>query len=189
MKKREVKPFVGSEVKDTILKISFITGCSIKGICEDLCSHAFKTGLGVELSPYFKRDLYIDGKSFNGNESGSKFNIYTKDAERISTTLNETDYEYAYNLAYAMECSVAKVVAYALEKSMKDFDFLNNYMEQILSKCVTKDRKDILLDVVKKVNDANFEEEYTIVSLLLYIADEYRGLSDGIEGVLKDAYV
>lgn len=189
MKKRGVKPFIETEIKDTIHKVSFVTGCSIKSICEDLCSHAFKSGLGSELSTYFKRDLYVDGKSYKGNENGSKFNVYTKDVERISMTINDTDYEYAYNLAYAMECSVAKIVAYALCKSMQDFEFLNTYIEQILSKSVSEERKDVLLDVVKNVNSANFEEEYSITSLLLYIADEYRRLSDGIEAVLEDAYI
>lgn len=188
MKKREVKPFIDTVIKDTILKISFVTSCSIKSICEDLCSHAFESGLGDELSAYFKRDLNVDGKLYEGNGSGTKFDPLTKDVERISMTLNNTNYDYAYRLAYAMECSVAKIVTYALTKSINDFDFLNSYIEQILRKNVDEERRNLLMDVVKNVNSANFEEEYSIASLVLYIADEYRRFDDGIDSVLKDAY-
>ena len=188
MKKREVKPFVDTVIKDTINKISFVTGCSIKSICEDFCSHAFESGLGYELSAYFKRNLDIDGEHFEGNNMGFKFDPFTKDIERISMTLNNTNYDYAYRLAYAMECSVAKVVAYALGKSISDFDFLNSYIERILRKNVDEKRRSLLLDVVRDVNNTNYEEEYSIASLVLYIADEYRRFDDGIDSVLKDAY-
>lgn len=187
MEKREVKPFVDTGVKDTIYKLSFITGYSVKSICEDLCNHSFTLGIGNELSKYFKRGLNIDGTVFQGNRNAIKFQPTSTNIERISMTLSNSAYEYAYHLSYAMGCSVAKIVAYAVEKSMKDFDFLNRYIEQFLSKHVDKERKDMLLKIVKIVNRGNTEEEYSIASLLLYVADEYKRFDEGVEGVLKDA--
>lgn len=186
MEKKEVKPFIDTGVKDTIYKISFVTGYSVKSICEDLCNHAFKSRLGNELSPYFKRELTIDGMSFQANKKAEKFESTSKDIERISMTLNKNLYEYAYQLAYAMSCSVSKIVAYGVEKSMNDFNFLNSYINQFLSKNIDKERKDIMLKIVKTVNNES-TEEYSMASLLLYIADEYRRFNEGVEGVLKDA--
>jgi|GEM_PF-4066941 len=186
MEKKEVKPFIDTGVKDTIYKISFVTGYSVKSICEDLCNNAFKSRLGNELSPYFKRELIIDGMSFQANKKAEKFESASKEIERISMTLNKNLYEYAYQLAYAMGCSVAKIVAYGVERSMNDFNFLNRYINQFLSKNIDKERKDIMLKIVKTINNES-TEEYSIASLLLYIADEYRRFNEGVESVLKDA--
>lgn len=190
MEKREVKPFIDIDVKDTIYKLSFVTGYSVMSICEDLCNHAFRRGLGHELSPYFKRGIQIDGAIYQGNKKAKKFETSSPKIERISMKISNNAYEYAYNLSYAMGCSVAKIVAYAVEKSMNDFAFLDRYIIQFLSKRIDKERKDMMLKIVKAVN-RNFvvDEEYSIVALLLYIADEYKRLSDGVEGVLKDVVV
>lgn len=190
MGKREVKPFIDIDVKDTVYKLSFVTGYSVMSICEDLCNHSFRKGIGHELSPYFKRGLSIDGAVFQGNKKAQKFESKSTNIERVSMKINNNAYEYAYNLSYAVGCSVAKIVAYAIEKSMNDFAFLERYIKQFLSKKIDKERKDIMLKVVKAVNkDYVGDEELSIAALLLYIADEYKRLSDGVEGVLKDVVV
>lgn len=189
MKKHEVKPFINTVIKDNIYRISDVTGYSVISICEDLCTHAIKSDLAKELSSYFKRSFVIDGMTFNANGSIKKFEPLSTDNERITMTLNREVYDYFYDLSYAIGCSVAKVVAYAVEKSMNDFDFLNRYIEQFLNKKVSKEVKGELLKIVKTVNKGNVDEEYNLVSLLLYIADEYRRFDEGVKGVLKDAYL
>ncbi|MFP7199666.1 hypothetical protein SFC08_01715 [Lysinibacillus halotolerans] len=190
MEKREVKPFIDIDVKDTIYKLSFVTGYSVMSICEDMCNQAFKKGLGHELSPFFKRGIQVDGAVYQGNKKAIKFETSSSKIERISMKVNNNAYEYAYNLSYAIGCSVAKIVAYAVEKSMNDFSFLDRYIRQFLSKQIDKERKDIMLKIVKTVNKYYaIDEEYSIAALLLYIADEYKRLSDGVEGVLKDVVV
>ncbi|MGE7667412.1 hypothetical protein ACQKMN_17060 [Ureibacillus composti] len=190
MEKREVKPFIDIDVKDTIYKLSFVTGYSVKSICEDLCNQSFKNGLGRELSPYFKRGIQIDGSVYQGNKKAERFEASSEKIERISMKISHNGYEYAYNLSYAMGCSVAKVVAYAIEKSINDFAFLDRYIKQFLSKQIDKERKDMMLKIVKAINKDFVEsEEYSIAALLLYIADEYKRVSDGVDGVLKDVVV
>lgn len=189
MEKREVKPFIDTGIKDTIYKLSFITGYSVKSIAEDLCNQAFRSGLGRELAPYFKRGLQIDGSVFQGNKKAAKFESSSINIERISMKLSAGAYEYAYNLSYAMGCSVAKVVAYAVEKSMNDYAFLDRYIKQFLSKKIDKERKAMMLKIVRTVNKDYAEEELSIASLLLYIADEYRRFDEGVDGVLKDVVV
>lgn len=187
MEKREVKPFIDTGIKDTIYKLSFVTGYSVKSICEDLCNHSVKKGLGQELSPYFKRGIQIDGAIYKGNKKSEKFEVVSQNIERVSMKVNNTVFEYVYNLSYAMGCSVAKVVAYAVEKAMNDFVFLDRYIKQFLSKKVEKERKDMMLKIVKTVNKDHSEENLTIASLLLYIADEYKRFGEGVDGVLEDA--
>lgn len=182
MGKLDVKPFIDIAVKDSIYKISHVTGYSVKGICEDLCNHVFENGLGIELSPYFKRDITIDGVEFKGNRKAEKFDPISENSERISLLINETAYEYAYNLSYAVGCSLAKIVGYAVEKCMRDFEFLNNYINQYLSKILGKEQ----VELVSRIIDTT-DEEYGDVLLLLYIADEYRRFSEGVEGVIEDA--
>ncbi|QCR33109.1 hypothetical protein [Lysinibacillus sp. SGAir0095] len=187
MEKREVKPFIDIDVKDTIYKLSFVTGYSVKSICEDLCNQSFRCGLGRELSPYFKRGIQIDGAVFQGNKKAEKFESSSQNIERISMKVNGKLYDYAYHLSFAMESSVAKVVAYGVEKSMKDYAFLDRYIKQFLSKKIDKERKDMILKIVRTINkDYTVDEEYGIVSLLLYIADEYKRLDEGVDGVLQD---
>lgn len=182
MEKLDVKPFIDIAVKDTIYKISHVTGYSVKGICEDFCNYVFENGLGVELSPYFKRDLTIDGLEFKGNKKADKFDPISENSERISMMITDNAYEYAYNLSYAIGCSVAKIVGYAVEKCMNDFDFLNSYISQYLSKSLGKEQERLMSRVIEVT-----DEEYGDILLILYIADEYRRFSVGVEGVFKDA--
>lgn len=185
MKKREVKPFLDIETKDTIYKISDVTGYSVKSICEDFYKHSFNNGFGYDLAPYFKRNLEIDGVLFKGNMVNEKFEPFSTENERVSTALEVELFEYAYQLSYAIGCSIAKVVSYAIEKSMKDFEFLNGYAKQFLFNKIEADKTNTILSAVDSLNSKN-EEEFNLIALLLYIADEYKRFDKGIKSVLSE---
>lgn len=187
MNKRDVRPFVDSVTRDTLYKLSFVSGVSVKKLCEDMCNNAIKNGLSVELSPYFRREIQIDGAIYKGNRDADSFEYQSRNIERISFKLTPSAFDYVYELSKAMECSIAKVVGYAVEKSMSDYKFLDRYIKQFLSKKVDDDRMNILLGIVKTVNDGSVKEDYNVASLLLYIADEYRRLDIGLEGVIEDS--
>lgn len=190
MGKKEVKPFIDIDVKDTIYKLCFISGYSVNGMCEDFCNNAFRKGLAQELSPYFKWGLQIDGAVFKGDKKAKRFVSSSDNLERISLKIDGKIHSYAYNLAYAMETSVAKIIAYGIEKSMNDYDFLDRYIKQFLRNKIDKERKDMILKLVRTINkDYTVDEELGMISLLLYIADEYKRLDEGIDGVLKDSFV
>lgn len=189
MSKRDVKPFIDVDVKDIIYRFSHVTSHSVKDILEDLCMNAIKNGIGEDLSPYFKRGIQVDGVIYQGSKNAIEFTYQSKNIERVSMQLNPTAYDYVYNLSYAMECSVAKIVSFTIEKSIGDFKFMERYAKQFLNKLVDDKRKEQLLKVVKEVNRINDQEEYTLMSLLLYIADEYKRFDDGVASVLEDAGV
>lgn len=185
MEKQDIKPFIDTMIKDTIYKISFVTGYSVKSMCEDFCNHVFKSGLGNELSPYFKRDITIDGMEFKGNKKAVKFEPISENSERISMKINSDAYEYAYHLSYAVGCSVAKIVGYAVEKCMRDFDYLSKYIDQFLCKSLNEEGKNSMKDIVDIVNE-DFQEGYGAISLVMYIGDKYRRFNEGAERIIKD---
>lgn len=185
MKKREVKPFLDVETKDNIYKLSFVIRKSVKGICEDFCKYAFKNGLGSELCKYFHRNVALDGTLFKGDPSNEKFEPLSDKIGRVSMTLDEDIHEYAYQLSYAMGCSVAKVVSYAIEKSMNDYDFLNWYAKEYLIKLLDTDKCNLIFMAVERYNEEK-QEEYNLISLLLYITDEYKRLENGLESSIKE---
>lgn len=189
MEKRDVKPFIDVEMKDIIYKFNFITGYSVTSICEDLCKQAIKTGVGKELSAYFRREIKLDDVVYPGLKKPMKFERKATNVERISLKLSSNIYEYAYSLSFAIGCSIAKVVAYFLERSMNDFEFLNQYTTEFLTERMNDERKDFMKKVICEVNNdylSDDPEEYSIASLLLFIVDEYKKPDESIDKVLID---
>lgn len=187
MEKREVKPFINAKIKDTIYKLSDITNYSVKRICEDICNHAFKSDISDELSPYFRRGVIIDGMSFSFNENATKFEPSFNEKERVSMKLNTKLYGYAYYLSYAMECSVAKVVAYAIEKGFNDSEFLIGYVNESLNKRLKGEHKEEFYKLISLINnDSN--EELDVLNTSLYIKDEYGDFDKGLNKLLKEVF-
>ena len=189
MGKHDVKPFIEVEMKDLIYKLSFITGYSVNSICEDLCTHAIKMGVGKELSVHFRREIKLDGVVFPSLKNPKKFERNTNNIERISLKLSSFIYEYANSLSFAIGSSISKVVAYFLERSMMDYDFLDHYTTNFLSEKMDDNRKDIMKKIISDVNKDYLPEdpkEHSITSLLIYIIDEYKQPSQSVEESLKN---
>lgn len=186
MKKREVKPFVDVKKKDVIVKLSFLTGLSIKAISEDLCNHAIDSDFAIRLAPHFKRSIKIKKLQFAAQENPLPISKpQVEEIERISLMLSEPIYEYAYSLSYATGISVPKVVAAMIEFSMNDIKFFNDYVSKYLSQKIDPERKKVLQSIMEDINN-NFENDYSIAALLFYIADEIKEIDQSIEGSLKE---
>ena len=189
MGKHDVKPFIEVEMKDLIYKLSFITGFSVNNICEDLCTHAIKTGVGKELSSHFKREIKLDGVVYPSLKEPKKFAKNTNKIERMSLKLSSFVYEYANTLSFAMGGSISKVVAYFLERSVNDYDFLDQYTTEFLSKKMDENRKNIMKKIIYDVNNdylPDDSKEHSIISLLIYIIDEYKQPTESVEEALKN---
>lgn len=174
MEKRDVKPFVDTVLKDIITNISFLTGHSVKKIGEDLCKHAMEKNVGKDLAKHFKRGLIISGVRYEGLKAPIKFERKPGEVERLSLSVDNQIYEYAYNLSYAIGCSVAKVFAYFIESSMNDISFLDSYIINVLSKNIPQSRKELLRKIVSDINKNYSSENNNVSSLLLYIVDQYK---------------
>lgn len=186
MKKKDVQPFIAVSTKNVIVKLSYISGKSIKKISEDLCSRALKRNeLITELQPYFKREINIRGTVIHPNENPLQQYRPTGELERITIKTSVQAYEFAYNLAHALNWSVARVFSFCIEHSMSDYDFLEFYTTKILDNKMDVNRKEALLTMVKDTNkDSDLNVELSVASLLLGIVDELKwadeSLSDSV---------
>lgn len=189
MGKRDVKPFIDTRTKETIYKLSYITGYSVKSICEDFCTRVLRRqeGTAKELSPYFKRSINIAGVVYSGN-SKLPFEQKKRSTERVSIHLDQQLHEYAYTLSYAIGCSVAKVAAYCIEKCMNDYDFLEKYVKGFLVKKMSEERKNLMTGVLSEVNK-HLEEDHSITSLLLGILDELKEADESFEQTIDSVRV
>lgn len=186
MKKREVKPYINVITKKTIYKLSCATGYSIKKITRLACQNAIKNNISYELSPYFKRNIKLNGTVFKGNIDALEFNPISKQSERISMAINLNDYDYLYNLAYAMETTVSKVITYTVEKSMSDFNFLNKLIAKFFTEKLNEEKTKLLLEIIKEANHRN-DYDFSLASLLLYIIDEYDDFKTGVDQLIIEA--
>jgi len=181
MQKKDVQPFISVSTKDVIYKLSFITGHSVKQICQDLCVHTLrnKKKLGEELSPFLKREIKIGDALYAASKNPLKHYPITENVERVTVKISINSYEFAYSLAHALRWSVAKVVAYCIERSMKDFDYLNFYITKYLDSKMDENRKKMIELVMRDINKET-EEEHSVASLLLGIVDELKEVDQNV---------
>lgn len=180
MKRYEVKPFIEKEKKDIVVKLSFLTGYSIKAIGEDLCKHAINTDFAFYLAPYFKRSIRIKNIQMTASETPKKFPKNNKIVERVSLMVSEEVYEYAYSLSYAVGISLSKVIALMIEYSMNDADFFDDYVLNYLNEKIDPERKELLNSIIQDIN-RRIDREQPIATLLFHIADEYKEADESIE--------
>lgn len=180
MQKRDIQPFISVTSKNIIYKLSFITGYSVKKICGELCTHSLRSKhLGEELQPYFKREIKIRDVVYQPSEKPLKQYRPSEDLERVTVKIGVPAYELVYSLAHALGWSVAKVVAYCIERSMNDFDFLDFYITKILSSKMDEKRKEMFLSMVGEANQQS-DEDLTIASLLIGIVDEMKQAEESV---------
>ena len=186
MEKRVVKPFVSVKTKDVMYKIRFLTGVSVKQMGQDLCDYAIKKKYVNQLIPYFKRAIRIQGADYPAMNSSSKtLPKFNGEIERISLMLEEETYEYCVSLAYALDCSVAKVVAMLVESSMKSEAFLNEYVVSYLNDKITPTHKKMLESILKDVN-SQLDQRETLTSLLFYIVDKHKDAGKSVKRSVEE---
>lgn len=179
MANKTLKPYVEPVNKEIIVKLSFLSGLTIKDICNDLLNHAIKTNCAMFLTKHFKRGVMINKLQFPAQSKPVPFPDLPKDAARITLTIDNKTYEYANNLHYATDVSVPRIIATMINFSMKDTNFFNKYMTKYLFEKMEKDRKKLLLSILKDINDPE-EENESVASLIFYIADNEKEIDEGI---------
>lgn len=174
-KKRDIKPFISSKLKDSIYRLSYITNTPVKDVCEKVCKTAIKNKKVIEeLSNYFHKNIRINSTFYMGNSGNPKIHNkkVTVKSERISVRLNKELYEFLHSLSYALDCSVAEVASILLEHGMNDITFISSYVNEHLHDINDKDKEELqkILDYINQ----GLEEEIGLASLLSYIVDEFK---------------
>src|SRR5690606_27577456 len=76
-------------------------------------------------------------------------------------------------LAFALDVSVSRACAILIEKSMHDFDFVNNYVKKHLKPHLTPNEMRSLESLLHYVNQGiEYGEKVTLAGVVSYIVEE-----------------
>lgn len=183
MSTKMIKPYIDVKQKEKIVKLNFLSGLTIKDICNDLLEHAVKSNYAMFLTPHFKRNVTINKLQYPAQNSPEPFPEITGELTRITLMVDNKIHEYANSLYYATDASVPKVLASMLNYSINDSKFFNKYVTEYLSEKIGDGRKKLLKSILKDINK-DLESDENIGTLLFYITDKEKELDEGIgEGV------
>lgn len=171
---KEVQPFIKTMSKNVIYKMSHFTGRSVKQISRDLCLHALKDKdkLAEELLPYLKWSLRIENNVYSpNNEPIAHYPFTGINLERVNVKIELSSFEFVRALAFSLAWSPAKVIAYCIERSMSDFNFLNQYIYEYLEVSMGENQKAIINVFMKEINKS-LNEELSISAVVIDIMDE-----------------
>lgn len=174
-KKIDFKPLVNSKTKTGIYQLAFITETPIKNVAEHLCvTGLHNISIIEEISAHFKRDLHYRNTFFRGDPStpSLKKRHDSGECQRISFRVKNEINDTISALAYALDCSKARVCAVILEKSMNNFEIVNEYVEVYIEKGLDKERVNELKKLMRSVNGQNNEYKFSWPTLLTAIMNE-----------------
>ena len=172
-KKRDIKPTISLELKDSIYRLAFITRTPVKDVCELLVKNVLFENEDIikDLSRNFRRDIRINNTLYVGHLKNERIaKIEDGETERISFRLTNEDYEIIYALSYALDCSVSRVASILFYESITDAVFIERYVESYLDS-LDKSRKKELKQLLKYIRK-EIGESYSLADLLSYLVDE-----------------
>lgn len=185
MRNKDVQPFIKTDTKAVIYKMSYIVGQSVKQMCNDLCLHSLKDKkkLIEELSPYLKWNIKIEDTVFNAKDEPIKLYPLSGSLERVTVKVDLSSYEFANSLAHSLGWSIAKVIAYCIERSINDFDYVNQYLTEYLEVNMGENQKVIISGIMKDIN-ASLNEDHSMSALLIGIVDELKSSDQNFNDAL-----
>lgn len=189
-KKKSINPTVSCELRDCIYQLAFIVDEPIKNVIETLLINGSQRKSSMDrISANFIRDVRIGSTLYMGDSERVNFNRQnnTGSTTRISTRISQDFYRNLEGIAYAMGCSVSKACALLLHATLKDAEFLNEFVEEYIKKNITPDRIEALKGIMKDLNASNPRgEKVSWAALLSYLVDEVKvgaeSLQDTVTG-------
>ncbi len=172
-KKKDIKPIVNLELKDSIYRLAYIVKTPVKDVCVDLIENALfgNEKVLLELSKYFRRSIKIKNTIFRGDLKNEKlYSVAFGEKGRVSFRVNQEEYEFISALSYVFDCSVSAVSAVLLYESITDGVFIEKYVETYLNTIDKSEKKE--LKALLKYIRTETGESYSLVDLLSYLVDE-----------------
>ncbi len=192
-KKRDIKPTISRELKDTIYRLSYITDTPVKDVAEAVCINGIGRKMVISyMSQNFRRGVRIDNTIYRGDMSRVPVKKRTApgQSERISIRFRPQTYEAIYALSYALDCTVSRACALLLDASVRDSDFINEFVREYLEANIDENRMKDLRRVLRYINKDNpYTEEYSWASLLSYMIDEVRTATGKVSDTVTDFIV
>ncbi|GED66239.1 hypothetical protein [Lysinibacillus fusiformis] len=189
-KKRDVKPTIPVELKDTIYRISYVVDTPVKDIVETICQFGLDSRKVITvLSENFKRNVKFHNTLFIGDldkPSVQRLKSGTR-TERISTRLQQPDYENLVTLAFALDVTPSRAAALLIDASIRHSDFVNSYFQQHLSETLNYNRMIELRKIINFINNNNpYDETVSWLALISYIYAEIKDSAVSFNETLND---
>lgn len=186
-KKRDVKPTVDINLKDAIYRLSFITKTPVKDVAEIMIEHAFNNREiinGISIS--FRRDIRLDSTLYKGHIDNPHIGRRIPGVnERLTVRLTQQSFEVVSALAYALDVNSSRVCAILLDASMRNFDFINSYINKYLKSELSPYQLKELKNLLRYVNEG-IEEKINLATLLSYIIDEVNAPIVNVKDAVTD---
>ena len=189
-KKRDVQPTISKELKHCIYRLSYITDTPVKDVAEEICINGFRRKSVLSyISTNFRRDIRIDNTLYMGDSLRPSVKKRTApgQSERISIRFKGNMHESLSVIAYALDCSIARATALLLDATVREVDFVNEFVKDYLTEHVDEDRMNELKKVLKYINSNNpHEEEVSWFVFLSYLMQEVKVHTDKVQDTITD---
>lgn len=190
-KKKDVKPTLSFELKDTIYRLSYITYTPVKNIGEALCIDAmYNQKIITSLASHFKRNIKIGNTMYIGNRDSNQIpKRLPAPTDKITIRFKQAHFDFIYDLAYALNVSPSRVVAILLQYAMSDMATVNRFIVSYLEHELTTNQLKELKEVLRYINQ-NSQHHHSWYAFLSAIVDETNGtvtrLKEMITNFLSD---
>lgn len=192
-RKRDIKPTVPHELRECIYRLAFITDTPVKDVAEAVCINGIHTPKVIgHLSQYFRRDIRFANTIYRSNPNSLPISkrALTGQTARITIRFKTDTYDTISAMAYALDCTVSRTCALLLDASVRDGDFINEFVRKYLEANLDAERVRELKKILRYVNADNpYGEEYTWASLLSLMIDEVREVTAKVADAATDFIV
>lgn len=192
-KKWSVQPFVSITLKDCIYRLAYITDIPVKDVIEAICINGIDNKKVMShLSLNFRRDTRINNTVYIGESTRIPIKKRTApgQSERVSARVSGDMYETLKVLAFSLDCSVARSCALLIDATVRDAEFINDFVKGYLEKNVDAARMIELKKVLKYVKANNpYDEEISWVALLNHLIEEVRVGAEKVQDTVTNFVV
>ena len=192
-RKRDIKPTISHELRECIYRLAFITDTPVKDVAEAVCINGIHTPKVIEhLSQYFRRDIRFGITIYRKNPDCQPISrrALAGQTGRITIRFKTDTYDTISAMAYALDCTVSRTCALLLDASVRDGDFINEFVRKYLEANLDAERVRELKKILRYVNADNpYGEEYTWASLLSLMIDEVRDVTAKVADAATDFVV
>lgn len=189
-KKRDVNPTVSIYLRDCIFRLSYITDNSVMSVAEAICVNGIASKKVIShLSENFRRPVRIDNVLYMGDMTRLPVKKRTAagQSERVSIRFTSQTYEAINALSWALDCTVSRACALLLDASVRDSDFINEFVRRYLEDNIDEQRMRELRKVLKYVNANNpYNEEYSWAALLSFMVDEVKSGAEKVQDTVSN---
>jgi hypothetical protein len=107
--------------------------------------------------------------------------------ERITIRFSQTTYDNLSSLAYALDVTPTKATALLLEASVKNSEFVHEYIEEYVGSFLDEGRMKELKKVMKFINENNpYDEEFSWAEFIDVLFNEIKMGTSTVKNALTD---